>query len=391
MLLPAVTAGGGRFPTTTTTAASSLATLSDLMRDELTGLGSMLALRRHLELIAEGYQPFGTRPALLLIDVDGFDRVNALYGRAVGDEVLVTLASRLRLLVPGDQLTYRTGSDEFVALLEPIGMIDAVSAAGAVQTALGAAIEVAGTSVSVSVSVAVVMLGHRQRADSLLRDADVTMYRAKSEGGNRVDIYNWEIDGWSTARKKSTELLEKELQILRQQNRFLKDALTIDLVTGMANGLAFETDHVQAAAWRSRSGEPYSILRLSVDGVYEFGQEFRSTQGEEALTVLAHLIRDTIRQSDRAYVLDRGEYAVLLRGSPLKHAIMAADRIRGRVQNVRIAHPAGGDRILSVSTAAIEAGYRHAGPTEVLAELAELDELLQKAVTQGGGRVVWPV
>src|SRR6185437_6192884 len=138
-------------------------------------------------------------------------------------------------LVPGEDATYRTGGDEFVALLDSIQMIDCVGAAQRLQAELSQPVQAGPSTIPVTVSVAVVMLGHRHRVDELLRDADVTMYRAKTEGGNRVDLYNWDLDSWSTARKKETERLEREVEDLRRKNRFLSEALTTDLVTGMPN------------------------------------------------------------------------------------------------------------------------------------------------------------
>ena len=369
-------------------ASSSLGTVQDFLGDPLTQLGGLLALRRHLEGVIDRFQPFGLRPALLLVDVDGFKRLNATYGRAVGDQILVLLAARLRNLVAGDEAAYRTGGDEFVALLDAIEMVDGVGAAQRLQAELSRPVEVGSVTVPVTVSVAVVMLGYRHRVDELLRDADVTMYRAKTEGGNRVDLYNWELDSWSTARKKETERLQREVEDLRRKNKFLGEALTTDLVTGMPNALAFDSDLAQVEAWRERSGEPYSVLRIRVDGLYEAAHEFRSTVGADGLTAVAHSVRNTVRASDRAYVLDRGELAVLLKGSTLKEAVLTSERVRLAIQNLARVHPADGSRMVTVSIAAIEAGYRHPSSADVL---AEVETLLDRAVAQGGDRVVWPL
>lgn len=372
----------------TTAGPSSLATLHDFLTDQLTQLGGILALRRHLEMVIDRFQPFGLRPGLLLIDIDGFNRLNSTYGREVGDHILVATAARLRNLVPGEDATYRTGADEFVALLDSIEMVEGVGAAQRLQAELSAPIQLGPAVIPVTVSVAVVMLGYRHRVDQLLRDADVTMYRAKTEGGNRVDLYNWELDSWSTARKKSTERLEREVEDLRRKNRILSEALTTDLVTGMPNGLAFDSDLAQADAWRKRSGESYSVLRVRVDGMYEAAQEFRSAAAAEALTSVAHSIRDTVRTSDRTYVIDRGEFVVLLRGSTLKQAVLASERVRAAIRRLGIAHPADPTCPLTVSVGAIEAGYRHPAPADVM---NEVHDLLEKAIAQGGDRVVWPL
>jgi diguanylate cyclase (GGDEF)-like protein len=366
---------------------SRIDVLQEHLRDDLTDLGSLLNLREHLQRLVDQYQPFGTRPALLLIDVDRFGRINATYGRPLADQVLVIIAARLRSLIPDANSTYRTGGDEFVTLLQWTAMIDAVARAEEIQSALSQPVEVGESVIPITVSVAVVMLGHRHRVDGLLRDADVTMYRAKTEGGNRVDVYNWELDSWSTARRRETDRLQTEVEKLRLQNRMLAEAMTVDVATGMPNSLAFEADHLQLSAWRKRSGDPYSMLRICVRGIDDARDAFHTPEGAKALTSVANAIRDTIRQSDRAYILGEGEFAVLLRGSALQQALIAAERIRIAIENLGAPHPADPADHVRVVVAAIEAGYRHSDLNDVV---RELEEVLRKAVVNGGPRVVWP-
>jgi diguanylate cyclase (GGDEF)-like protein len=189
------------------------------------------------------------------------------------------------------------------------------------------------------------------------------------------------------ARKRSTEQLEKELEELRAQNRALAEALTHDLATGMPNGLAFEADHAQLDAWRKRTSEPYAVLRVGVDGIRESPARFRGEEGEHALLALAHAVRDTVRQSDRAYVVDNGQFAVLFRGATNKQAIAAAERLRSRIAALAIPHPAHRSARLTVTIAAVEAGFRHAEPEDVA---REAEELLDTAASQGGDRIIWP-
>jgi diguanylate cyclase (GGDEF)-like protein len=349
---------------TVSPAPARLDPVSEYLRDDLTQLGSLLSLRRRLEVLVDHYQPFGSRPALLLIDMDRFAQINSLYGRSVADQVLAATAGRLRRVAPGDQATYRTGGDEFVALLESSPMIDTVGWAGQLQTALSQPIEVEGSMVAITVSVAVVMLGYRHRVDGLLRDADVTMYRAKAEGGNRVDIYNWELDSWSTARKRDAERLEREVEELRMQNRMLADALTHDLATGMPNSLAFEADHLQLEAGRKRTGDVYAILHICVS--------LGTDAAAETRTAIAHAVRATVRQADRAYLLEGSDLAVLLPGSGTKHALALAQRIGSRLEKLAAEPGAGGNPPFTVTMAAIEAGFRHPDAESVLRELDDL-------------------
>src|ERR1700722_7273568 len=59
---------------------------NEFLRDDLTELGSLLTLREHLGRIVDQFPPFGPRPALLLIDLDGFAQINSIYGPSTGDE-----------------------------------------------------------------------------------------------------------------------------------------------------------------------------------------------------------------------------------------------------------------------------------------------------------------
>jgi diguanylate cyclase (GGDEF)-like protein len=359
----------------------------EFLRDDLTELGSVFTLREHLERIVDQFPPFGPRPAVLLVDIDGFARINSTYGPSIGDEVLVVTAARLRRLAPSDGAAYRTGGDEFVVLLDPTTMIDAVAWAGHIHSAVSQPVEVEGSSIWVSACVAVVMLGHRHRVDGILRDADVTMYRAKAEGGKRVDVYNWELDSWSLARKKETERLAREVDELRLQNRVLTEAMTIDPASGMPNSLAFDADHAHLHARRNRTDEPYALLRARIDNFDCTHEHFGSAAATKALISVAHAIRDTVRQSDRAYLLEDGDFAVLLQGSGMQQAVVAAQRVRSRIDSLAAEHPAHPSRQLTVSIAVIEAGFRHSDSKDVL---VEVNNLLLTALGSGCGTIRWP-
>ena len=366
--------------------AGRLAALEDHLRDGLTGLGSILTLRVDLEQLIDRYQPFGARPALLTIDIDRFAEINDTFGRPIGDEVLRATAGRLARVFADGRSAYRTGGDEFMAVVGSVAVVDAVEVARQLLSVLSTPVGTSSGPVPMSVSVAVVMLGHRHRVDGLLRDADLTMYRAKSEGGHRVDVYNWEVDSWSSARKRQVQRLEEEVEELRRKNRMLADAVTHDVVTGLPNAVAFDADHIQMDAWRKRSGEPYSVLRARIDGVDQMRPYLRAPAGTDAMVAVARAVRDTVRQSDRAYLLGEGDYAVLLRGTVMKQALGAAGRIQSRVTELAIANPARSGETLSITIAAVEAGFRHQDRHEVV---LEADRLL----AGGGpapGQLLWP-
>jgi diguanylate cyclase (GGDEF)-like protein len=148
--------------------------------DELTGLGNRRLLYETVESGLTGLGPTEFM-YLLLIDLDRFKEVNDSLGHAIGDDVLLTVGSRLRTTItPGDVLV-RLGGDEF-ALLMPgrDAGFDVLACAQRIATVVSAPISVAGLSLQVepSIGIACAPTDSIDRTD-LMRHADVAMYDAK--------------------------------------------------------------------------------------------------------------------------------------------------------------------------------------------------------------------
>ena len=158
--------------------------------DGLTGLLNRGSLETQLEsalaLAVHRHHYVG----LLCLDIDQFKLVNESYGHAVGDELLVVMAARLRALSDGAVLA-RVGNDEFVVMVE--GMSSAAeinrrarrlleNVAGEVRLSAGAA--------HVSVCVGVISDDGQGSARDLLRDADATVSLAKSRGRGRMEVFD---------------------------------------------------------------------------------------------------------------------------------------------------------------------------------------------------------
>jgi len=133
--------------------------------------------------------------AIALVDLDGFKALNQDHGYAAGDRVLAATLTRLEAAV-GSAIVARFGSDEFAVLL---GGVDA-SAAGAIAERLVAAIaeplNLGGVSVRIGASVGIACrtAGHA-RPEDLIRDADRTLSRARTLGGNRAAVHDPVISG----------------------------------------------------------------------------------------------------------------------------------------------------------------------------------------------------
>ena len=153
--------------------------------DPLTGLANRLLLDVHLQQAIQTARRDKTSFALLLIDLDKFKPVNDTYGHAIGDDVLRTVAQRLRKTVREMDTVARLGGDEFVIVLRSVGSHSDIEAvASKVTLAIAQPIKVLGVPIEISASVGIALFepGLIVLGD-LLRRADAAMYEAKKSGG----------------------------------------------------------------------------------------------------------------------------------------------------------------------------------------------------------------
>ncbi|MFE7231583.1 putative bifunctional diguanylate cyclase/phosphodiesterase [Streptomyces sp. NPDC002405] len=180
--------------------------------DALTGLPNRTLFFERLEkaLNAGEDQRFG----LCYLDLDGFKTINDSLGHAAGDRLLVEVADRLQACAtaPGEMVA-RLGGDEFVALTTGPGTRHEVDELAArIMNALVAPIRIDGRELAVRGSIGIVEgpAGERSAAE-VLRSADITMYRAKSAGGNRFELADPEADARAITRHGLTTALPAAL------------------------------------------------------------------------------------------------------------------------------------------------------------------------------------
>ena len=162
----------------------------EAMRDPLTGLPNRSVFFERLAEATERARHAGTRLAVLFMDLDGFKHVNDTLGHDVGDELLRAVAGRLAGAVRRSDVVARLGGDEFAVLVELVESVGSIeSMADHLCGALAAPISVRGRMVAVRASIGIALGPHpSDDPQLLLRDADVAMYRAKSDrpGGHVV-------------------------------------------------------------------------------------------------------------------------------------------------------------------------------------------------------------
>ncbi|MFG2650341.1 putative bifunctional diguanylate cyclase/phosphodiesterase [Streptomyces sp. NPDC048436] len=181
--------------------------------DALTGLPNRTLFFERLEkALAAGD---GARFGLCYLDLDGFKTVNDSLGHAAGDRLLVEVADRLQSCATASgEMVARLGGDEFVALTTGReSEVEVDELAGRIMHALSTPIRVEGRELTVRGSIGIVEgpAGERGAAE-VLRSADITMYRAKSAGGNRFELADPEADARAITRHGLTTALPAALE-----------------------------------------------------------------------------------------------------------------------------------------------------------------------------------
>jgi PAS domain S-box-containing protein len=145
--------------------------------------------------------------AVLFIDVDGFKVLNDSLGHSAGDELLIQMAKRLstnfrdtdtlaRSAVPDSQPSdnglARLGGDEFTVLLEDVfNPSDAIRVAQRIQAKLGIPFNIKSQEIVITASIGIALSGSAySRAEELLRDSEIAMYRAKQAGKARCEVFD---------------------------------------------------------------------------------------------------------------------------------------------------------------------------------------------------------
>lgn len=187
--------------------------------DGLTGLANR---RLHLDRLSQTIKQAGRTRfpiGVLFVDIDRFKVVNDSLGHSAGDQVLVQVAQRLKANVRSGDMVSRHGGDEFaVTLVDLVNAENAGVVAQKILEALSLPFGVGGQEVHVSASVGISIYPiDGADADTLLRNADTAMYRAKELGRNRYQYFLAQMNERAVARLK----IETQLRGALERGEFL--------------------------------------------------------------------------------------------------------------------------------------------------------------------------
>jgi diguanylate cyclase (GGDEF)-like protein/PAS domain S-box-containing protein len=187
--------------------------------DVLTGLPNRALLtdrlRREIARTRRGDRPF----ALHLIDLDGFKNINDGLGHSAGDDYLKEVADRLRSLVRDTDTVARLGGDEFAVLQTHVTRSeDSADLAGRIIEAISAPWVVAGQQVAAGASIGIALHpSDGSDVEELLKNTDLAMYRAKSDGGNIYRFYASDMN----CRAREALALDSNLREAIAQGQFV--------------------------------------------------------------------------------------------------------------------------------------------------------------------------
>lgn len=177
--------------------------------DALTDLPNRVLFRERLEQELKAIRP-GEQLAVMYIDIDEFKSVNDALGHQIGDELLKAIADRLRSCLKDTDIAARLGGDEFAVIQTAIrSHTETMQLLAAIYQAIREPIDCVGHLITTDASVGIALApADGLDLDRLLRNADLALYGAKSDGRRTYRFFEADMD----ARAKARRSLELELR-----------------------------------------------------------------------------------------------------------------------------------------------------------------------------------
>jgi diguanylate cyclase (GGDEF)-like protein/PAS domain S-box-containing protein len=228
----------------------------DALHDVLTGLPNRTLFIDRLTLsLSRRLRRRDRSCGVLFVDLDRFKEINDTLGHAAGDELLMEVARRLCAVLRPQDSAARLGGDEFALLVDDVQAVgDLEAVARRILGELSRPVDIFGQPVQVVASIGVAMAGPDHTAPELLiRDADFAMYRAKQDGGGRIEIFDKHLEVQVTTLQER----ERELRMALSNRQF---SIWYQPIYRLSNGKleGFES----LLRWRRNNGEIDGIRDL---------------------------------------------------------------------------------------------------------------------------------
>ena len=185
------------------------------LHDQLTGLPNRALFLDRLGVALERARRSGTQTAVMFLDFDNFKEINDSRGHAVGDRLLVMLGGRLSAMLRPMDTVARFGGDEFTFLFEDLtSEREVVLIADRICHAASRPVDIDGVELTITVSVGIAMVADPSvPPETVIREADAAMYRAKERGRSRFELFDEE------SRRRAIARIELEAELRQAVDR----------------------------------------------------------------------------------------------------------------------------------------------------------------------------
>jgi diguanylate cyclase (GGDEF)-like protein len=199
------------------------------LHDSLTGLPNRALLTDRLVQGIEGSRRRGSKIGVMFLDLDRFKTVNDTFGHATGDELLIHVANRISGVVrPGDTVA-RNGGDEFVVVCDDISVLETEQMAERAIATLSKPFSIWNHEMTITACVGIAISDENATPESLLRDSDAAMYRAKERGRGSIELFDEEL---RTRVERQIETESALRQALERNEFTVYYQPVVDLLTG---------------------------------------------------------------------------------------------------------------------------------------------------------------
>jgi diguanylate cyclase (GGDEF)-like protein/PAS domain S-box-containing protein len=269
----------------------------EALHDPLTGVPNRALL---MDRLAHALQQLARRPgmvAVLFCDLDRFKVINDSLGHDVGDRVLIAAAERLQRSLRAGDTAARFGGDEFVILCEGVeGKHHLANLARRVMDVFAEPFVVDGSSIRLTCSIGISVATAPEASEVLLRDADLAMYRAKTHGKARFELFDADMRREVVRRMEVEHALyraidERQLTVFYQPEVRLSDGVIVG-VEALVRwqhpewGLLNPAQFIDVA---EETGAIRNLGRIVLEDAVRQAATWRASLGERPLTVSVNL------------------------------------------------------------------------------------------------------
>lgn len=200
--------------------------------DQLTDLPNRSLLRKNIDKLIHNNKQF----AILFIDFDQFKKVNDSLGHSAGDELLKILSSRLKECIQTNDMVFRFGGDEFIVLLKDFANLEELKIRSqSIMDHVSNPIQLLEmqlfTTLSIGISIHPI---HGNNIESLIKNADMAMYKAKGNGRKQFTLYSEDLGNYVT---ESFELANEMNEAINKDQFLLNYQPQVNLDTGKIIGV----------------------------------------------------------------------------------------------------------------------------------------------------------